>query len=84
MAPAQRTRAGFRNFSKKISCIARPARARAGLKGPRPDLTMTKRCRLSCSAGSSKIKIRTSSRNKAQSALLRDEVRIWIFDDPAE
>ena len=32
----------------------------------------------------SKIKIQTSSRNKAQLALLRDEVRILIFDDPAE
>ena len=32
----------------------------------------------------SKIKIRTSSCNKAQLALLHDEVRILIFDDPAE
>ena len=32
----------------------------------------------------SKIKIRTSSCNKAQLALLHDEVRIWIFDDAAE
>jgi hypothetical protein len=32
----------------------------------------------------SKIQIRTSSRNKAQLALLRDEVRILIFDDAAE
>jgi hypothetical protein len=38
----------------------------------------------SCSAGSSKIKIRASSCNKSQSALLHDEVRILIFDDPAE
>ena len=30
------------------------------------------------------IKIRTSSRNKAQLVLLRDEVRILIFDDPTE
>jgi hypothetical protein len=56
--------------------------ARAGLKGPRPDLTMTGHCLLSFSAGSSKIKIRTSSCNKAQWALLHDEVRILIFDDP--
>jgi hypothetical protein len=45
---------------------------------------MTGRCPLSFTAGSSKIKIRTSSRNKAQLALLHDEVRISIFDDPAE
>jgi hypothetical protein len=31
-----------------------------------------------------KIKIRTSSRHKAQLALWRGEVRILIFDDPAE
>ena len=37
-----------------------------------------------CSVGSSKIKIRTSSRHKAKLALWRDEVRILIFDDPAE
>ena len=42
------------------------------------------RCRSYSSAGSSKIKIRTSSRNKLNLALLRDEVRILIFDDPAE
>ena len=36
--------------------------------------------RSSCSAGSSKIKIRTSSCNKASWALLHDEVRIFIFD----
>ena len=34
--------------------------------------------------GSSKIKIRTSSWHKAQLALYHDEVRILIFDDPAE
>ena len=42
------------------------------------------RCTLSFSAGSSKIKIRTSSRHKARLALWREEVRILIFDDPAE
>jgi hypothetical protein len=36
------------------------------------------------SAGSSKIKIRTTSPYKAQLALYGDEVRILIFDDPAE
>ena len=36
-------RAGFRKFSGKNSCIARARRGRAGLKGPRPDLTMTGR-----------------------------------------
>jgi hypothetical protein len=45
---------------------------------------MTGRCPLSFSAGSSKIKIRTSSRHRANLALWRDEVRILIFDDPAE
>ena len=34
--------------------------------------------------GSSKIKIRTSSPYKANLALYGDEVRILIFDDPAE
>jgi hypothetical protein len=34
--------------------------------------------------GHLKIKIRTSSRHKAQLALCLDEVRILIFDDPAE
>ena len=34
--------------------------------------------------GSSKIKIRTSSWHKTQLALYHDEVRILIFDDPAE
>ena len=42
------------------------------------------RFRLSSSAGSSKIKIRTSSRHKANWALWRDEVRILIFDDPSK
>ena len=42
------------------------------------------RCPLSFSAGSSKNKIRTSSRHKANLALWRDEVRILSFDDPAE
>jgi hypothetical protein len=64
--------------------MARARLARVGLTGPRPDLTMTGRCRLSCSAGSSKTKIRTSSRHKPNLALGRDEVRILIFDDPAE
>ena len=41
------------------------------------------RCPVYSSAVSSKIKIRTSSRHKAQLALWRDEVRILIFDDPA-
>jgi len=36
------------------------------------------------SAGSSKFKIRTSSPYKANLALYGDEVRILIFDDPAE
>ena len=67
----------FVKFRKKL-CIARARRGRAGLKGPRPDLTMTGRCHFSSSVGSSKIKIRTSSRNKTNWALLRDEVRILI------
>jgi hypothetical protein len=45
---------------------------------------MTGRCQSYSSAGSSKIKIRTSSCSKAKLALLHDEVRILIFDDPAE
>ena len=74
----------FVNFRKKNSCIARARCGRAGLKGPRPDLTMTGRCDFASSAGSSKIKIWTSSWHKAQLALCHDEVRILIFDDPAE
>jgi hypothetical protein len=31
IAPARRARAGFRKISKKISCISRSRRARAGL-----------------------------------------------------
>jgi hypothetical protein len=54
------------------------------LKGPRPDLTMTGRCRSYSSARSAKIKIRTSSRHIAKLVLCLDEVRILIFDDPAE
>ena len=42
------------------------------------------RCPLYSSAGSSKIKIRTSLANKAQLALLANEVRILIFDDATE
>ena len=42
------------------------------------------RCDSYSSAGSSKIKIQTSSPYKAQLALYGDEVRILIFDDPAE
>jgi hypothetical protein len=82
--PARLPRAGFRKFSGKNSCIARARRGRAGLKGPRPDLTMTGRCRHQFSVMRSKIKIRTSSCNKAQLALLQNEVRILIFDDPFE
>jgi len=62
---------------------ARAARPRGfdSLPSQNPD---PGRCPLSFSAGSSKIKIRTSSRHKANLALWRDEVRILIFDDPAE
>ena len=42
------------------------------------------RCICFSSARSSKIKIRTSSWHKAQLALGHVEVRILIFDDPAE
>ena len=42
------------------------------------------RCQCSCSAGSSKIKIRTSSCYKACWASLLDEVRILIFDRMTE
>ena len=42
------------------------------------------RCDSYGSAGTSKLKIRTSSRHKANLALWRDEVRILIFDDTAE
>jgi hypothetical protein len=38
------------------------------------------RCDYFSSAGSSKIKIRTSSWHKSQLALFRDEVRILIFE----
>ena len=61
-----------------------PARFPAGLTVYPPKSSKTRRCQSSCSAGSSKIKIRTSSCSKANLALLHDEVRILIFDDPAE
>ena len=41
-------------------------------------------CNVSCSAGSSKIKIQTSSHRKANRVLWRDEVRILIFDRMTE
>jgi hypothetical protein len=41
-------------------------------------------CPLYSSAGSAKIKIRTSSWHNANWALCHDEVRNLIFDDPAE
>jgi hypothetical protein len=76
---------GFRKFSgKKFMHRARARRGRAGLKGSRPDLTMTGRCDSQNSAGSSKIKIRTSLAHKARLALLANKVQILIFDDPAE
>jgi hypothetical protein len=52
--------------------------------GPRPDPTMTGRCNLYRSVGSSKIKIRISSWHKAKLALCHGEVRILIFDYRAE
>ena len=62
---------------------ARAARPRgfASLPSQDPD---PGRYPISFSVIRSKIKIRTSSRNKAQIALLRGKVRILIFDDPAE
>jgi hypothetical protein len=42
------------------------------------------RCHLSRLAGSSKIKIRSSSRHEDRRALWRDELQILIFDDSAE
>jgi hypothetical protein len=70
-------------FEKKFMHRARAARPRAfdSLPSPDPD---SGRCPLYSSAGSSKIKIRTSSPYKAKLALYGDEVRILIFEDPAE
>ena len=59
----------------------RAAAARGILPSPDPDLG---RCQAFRSAGSSKIKIRTSPWHKDKSALCHGEVRILIFDDPAE
>jgi hypothetical protein len=44
----------------------------------------SRRCQAFRSAGTSKIKIRTSPWHKDESALCHGEVRILIFDDPAE
>ena len=55
--------------------------ARGILPSPDPD---PGRCQAFRSAGSSKIKIRTSPWHKDKSALCHGEVRILIFDDPAE
>ena len=62
---------------------ARAARPRAfdSLPSQDPD---PGRCRSYSSARSSKIKIRTSSCSKVNLGLLHDEVRILIFDDPAQ
>jgi hypothetical protein len=62
---------------------ARTARPRGFDRLPSPDPDLGP-CGFSSSAGSSKIKIRTSSPYKAQLALYGDEVRILNFDDPAE
>jgi hypothetical protein len=48
------------------------------------DITLPRRRDLYSSVMRSKIKIRTSSRHKAQLALCLVEVRILIFDDPSE
>ena len=61
------------NFHKFSPCMARA----------RVD-SLPGRCRRWFSVMRSKIQIRTSSCNKVWSALLHDEVRVWIFDDPAE
>ena len=65
----------------KLAHRTRAAVARGILPSPDPD---PGRCQASSSAGSSKIKIRTSLWHKATSALCHDEVRILIFDGPAE
>ena len=62
-------------------CNTNIGRKRSIQLGLNPDPA---RCPTSCSAESSKIKIRTSSRHKAPLGLWLDEVRILIFDDPAE
>jgi hypothetical protein len=74
----------FRKFSKtKIMHRARAARPPGFNNLPSMDPNRG-RCPLAFSAGSSKIKIRTSSRHNAKFALCLDEVRILIFDDPAK
>jgi hypothetical protein len=55
--------------------------ARGILPFPDPD---PGRCQAFRSAGSSKIKIRTSPWHKDKSALCHGEVRILVFDGPAE
>ena len=85
MAPARRSCAGFRNFSGGIH-TSRARRAHVGLTvyppwiqplGTLPPLVLSHAI---------EIKIRTSSRHKAQLALdlCLDEVQILIFDDPPE
>ena len=77
-------RAGFRKFSKKkFMHRARAARPRVFDSLPSQDPNRG-RCHRWFSVMRSKIKIRTSSPYKAQLALYGDEVRILIFDDPAE
>jgi hypothetical protein len=72
-------------FGKKNSCIARARRGAARAFGSLPSQDPDPgRCLLYSSAGSSKIKIRTSSPYKARLGLYGDEVRILIFDYPAE
>jgi len=74
IAPARWLRAGFRKFSGKKLCIA----ARAGSTVYPPWIQIADIAR------SIARWIRTSSRNKFGLALLHDEVRNLIFDDPAE
>ena len=75
----------FVKSRKKIIHRARAARPRGFDSLPSQDPNGGRCGSYTCSsAGSSKIKIRTSSRHKANLVLWRDEVRILIFDDPAE
>jgi hypothetical protein len=77
-------RAGFRKFSKKQFMHRTHAARPLGFDSSPSKVLQERRCDLSSSAGSSKIKIWTSLACKENLALMAEEVRILIFDDPAE
>jgi hypothetical protein len=81
---ARAVRAGFRKFSKKNSCIARARRARTGLTVYPPWIQIADVSVARTQSCDRKSKFGLRHATEANLALSRDEVRILIFDYPAE